>query len=241
MSVIFDPKHFFDKIYCISIDTRSDRREEAKKQFAKIGLLDRVEFMIVRKHPENREKGIYQSHMLCLSKGLQTGGKHILVFEYDILIKNFQPQSLLSAIQFLQKIPSWNGFILGAISSKITPTEEKSVVKVHYRSLAHAYAANRSFAEHLVRKPWDGTPFDDLLRKECKDYYALSPMIAFQSDASTDNQRILLDRIRRLFGGLPVIQRVNELFQRYKVTIVCAHLLLAMTFLLLIIRPWAGK
>ena len=233
MSTPFDPNHFFDKIYCISIDTRSDRRADAKEQFMKIGLLDRVEFVIVRKHPENREKGIFQSHMHCLNKGLQEGGKHILIFEDDILIKNFQPQSLLSAIAFLQNLPSWNAFFLGAISSRITRTPEQSVVLLHYRSLAHGYAINRPFAEHLVRKSWDGTPYDDLLRKECKEFYALSPMIAFQSDASTDNQRILLDRVRRVFGGLPVIQRVNEVFQQYKRIIVCAHILVFMVFVLL--------
>jgi GR25 family glycosyltransferase involved in LPS biosynthesis len=239
MTVPFDPNHFFDKIYCISIDTRRDRREDAKKQFANIGLLNRVEFVIVKKHPENREEGIFQSHMICINKGLQAGGKHILIFEDDILIKKFQPQSLLSAIDFLQKIPSWNSFLLGAISSKITATDEQSVVKLQYRSLAHAYALNRPFAEHLTRRSWDGTPFDELLRQECKDYYALSPMIAFQSDTSTDNQRILLDRVRRLLGGLPFIQRANEFFQRYKRVIVYSHLLLTMAFLLLLIRPWA--
>ena len=28
---------FFDKIYCISLDKRIDRREQAKKQFAQVG------------------------------------------------------------------------------------------------------------------------------------------------------------------------------------------------------------
>ncbi len=239
MTTTFDPKHFFDKIYCISVDSREDRRADAKKQFAAIGLLDRVEFILVRKHPENREKGIFQSHILCINKGLQEGGEHILIFEDDILIKKFQPRSLLNAIDYLHRTPSWNSFLLGAISSKITVTDEQSVVKLGYRSLAHAYALNRPFAEHLARKSWDGTPFDELLRQECKDYYALSPMIAFQSDSSTDNQRIILDRVRRLLGGLPFIQRANEFFQRYKRVIVCSHLLLAIAILLLLFRLWA--
>ncbi len=236
-----NPWSFFDKIYCISIDTRIDRRTEAKKQFSGCELLERVEFVLVKKHPADQERGIFESHIMCLKKGLEAGAEHILIFEDDILIKKFQSRSLLSAIQFLQKIPSWNGFFLGAISSGITRTSEQSIVRLHYRSLAHGYAITRSFAEHLVRKSWDGTPWDELLRLECKDFYALSPMIAYQSDASTDNQRILLDRVRRLFGGLPVIQRVNEFFQRYKLVIVCAHLLLGMAIFLLLIRAWTNN
>jgi len=138
-----DPWSFFDKIYCISIDTRIDRRTEAKKQFADVGLLERVEFVIVKKHPENQEQGIFQSHIKCLEKGLQAGAQNILIFEDDVLIKNFQPQVLLDAQTFLNHTQNWDGFFLGAISSKITSTATHSIVKIQYRCLAHAYALNR--------------------------------------------------------------------------------------------------
>ena len=49
-----DPWKFFDTIYCISVDDRLDRREQVKKQFAGVGLLERVEFVLVVRHPENR-------------------------------------------------------------------------------------------------------------------------------------------------------------------------------------------
>ena len=232
MSATFDPKHFFDKIYCISIDTRSDRRADAKKQFANIGLQNRVEFVLVKKHPENREKGIFQSHMHCLQKGLEAGAEHILIFEDDIFIKNFQPRTLVGAIEFLTKTPHWSAFFLGAISSKMTRTASQSVVNIHYRCLAHAYALNRPFAEHISRQSWDNIPFDDLMRRHCKEYYALSPMIAFQSGASTDNQTLILDRMRRFFGGLPFIQKSNEFYQYHKHIIVCTHLLVFMALVL---------
>ena len=78
---------FFDKIYCISLDTRPDRRKQAEKQFADVGLLERVEFIIVEKHPVNQEKGIFQSHMFCLSKGLKANARNILIFEDDVFFK----------------------------------------------------------------------------------------------------------------------------------------------------------
>jgi GR25 family glycosyltransferase involved in LPS biosynthesis len=225
MTTTADPWSFFDKIYCISIDTRIDRRTEAKKQFAACGLLERVEFILVKKHPANQEEGIYQSHMTCLKKGLQAGAEQILIFEDDILIKNFQPNLLRNAENFLQKTPNWNAFFLGAITSKMTKTDESSVVSIQYRCLAHAYALKRPFAERIIQQPWENVPYDNLLREHCKNFFALSPMIAFQSTASTDNQTIVLDRMRRLFGGLPFIQKTNEFFQRHKTLIIFTHLL----------------
>ncbi len=240
MAPLADPWLFFDKIYCISIDKRVDRRTEAKKQLAAVGLRERVEFELVTKHPENQEKGIFQSHMHCLHKGLQAGARHILIFEDDIFFQDFNAQSLLQANIFLQNLPAWNGFFLGGLSSKMTRTAERSVVKIEYRSLAHAYALNRPFAEALVQEPWNGIPFDNLLRSHCQDFFALYPMIAFQGRASTDNQTIILDKMRRFFGGLPFIQKTNETFQRHKQLIVSLHLLFLTALTLFIILSWAG-
>lgn len=220
-----DSWFFFDKIYCISIDTRADRRREAKKQFEDVGLLERVEFELVKKHPDNQEKGIFQSHMRCLNKGLQAGARHILIFEDDILFHGFKPETLRDAVRFLQKTPAWNGFFLGGITTQMTKTDEPSVVSIQYRCLAHAYALNRSFARRIVQESWDDIPFDNLLGSHCKDFFAIYPMIAFQSQASTDNQTIAIDKMRRFFGGLPFIQKTNEFFQRHKLLIICIHLL----------------
>ena len=232
-----DPWYFFDKIYCISIDTRIDRRTEAKKQFKRVGLLERVEFLHVARHPENPEKGIFQSHMKCLQKGLQEGANHILIFEDDILIKNFHPQSLLNAVHFLKNRKNWNAFFLGAISSGIKKTDAPSVVTIQYRCLAHAYALNRSFARQFSNHSWNGLPYDNLLRKHSKDFFALSPMIAFQSTASSDNQTIALDRARRFMGGLPFIQKANEFFQHHKFIITCFHILFFLSIGLLL-KVW---
>ncbi len=235
MNAIFDPGNFFDAIYCISLDTRDDRREAAKHQFEKLGILHRVEFVLVQKHPSNQEKGIFQSHMECLQRGLEAGAQHILIFEDDILIQHFQPQVVTEAISFLQTLPTWDGFFLGALTSGIASTGAEAVVQVKYRCLAHAYALNRSFAKRIAGMAWDGVPFDDMLRQQGEEFYAISPMIAFQSAASSDNQTFFLDKMRRFFGGLPFIQRSNELFQHYKIQIILLHLLVLTGLFLVLI------
>jgi len=234
MTTLSDPWSFFDQIYCISIDTRYDRRTEAKNHFSEAGLLDRVEFVLVTKHPNNPEKGIFESHMNCLKKGLEAGARNILVFEDDVFFQNYHPEKLTDAVRFLKNKKNWNGFFLGAIIGKIMQTEVQSVVKIQYGCLAHAYALNRSFAREFVQEPWNNLPYDNLLKKRGKEFYALSPMIAFQGRASSDNKTIFLDRIRRAFGGLPFIQRVSEFYQYHKRILVYSHVILAFLLLTLL-------
>ena len=82
------------------MDERADRRGEAKLQFGKIGLLERVEFVIVKKHQHNIEQGIFESHLTCMEKGIRAGADTIVVFEDDILFERFSPTGLKNCIDF---------------------------------------------------------------------------------------------------------------------------------------------
>lgn len=227
---------FFDTIYCISINARTDRRQQARQELARVGLLERVEFIIVEKHPNNPEQGIFESHIHCINKGLESGGRHILIFEDDVFFQGFEAQNLRGACLFLENRANWEVFFLGGITSGSTPTETKYVVRVKYRCLAHAYAVNRPFAECLSRQRWSGIPFDDLLRQYNSNFFALYPMIAFQGLASTDNQTLTIDRMRRLFGGLPFIQKINEFFQNHKKAVISIHLFFLMVLTALTLK-----
>ena len=229
-----EPWSFFDRIYCISIDQRSDRREQAKKQFAEVGLLERVEFVIVAKHPENRERGIFESHMYCLQKGLAAGAGRILIFEDDVFFQRFDDRSLDEACCRLGSSTNWDALFLGCITGGSTKTENSSLVRIRYRCLAHAYALNRSFAKRITLEKWNGIPYDELLRRCNAKYYALYPMCAFQGRSGTDNQTVAIDRMRRFFGGLPFIQRTNELYQNHKTVLIISNLIILFVLGLLV-------
>lgn len=231
---------FFDKIFCISVVERSDRREMAKSQFAGVGLLDRVEFVIVVRHPENPEQGIFESHLLCLEKGLDAGARHILIFEDDVFFSKFDAQTLDAACLQLART-AWNAFALGCITSGSSKTPCRSLVSIRYRCLTHAYALSSDFAARIVREKWQGEPYDMLLRKQCakwSGYFALYPMCAFQGLSGTDNQTVRIDKLRRLFGGLPFIQRMNEFYQNHKVQVWAAHLLVPLVLIVLAWTLW---
>ena len=64
---------YFDRLYCVSLREREDRRNSALKEFSKVGLADRVDFVLGERDPYNMEQGVYESHMMCLLKGLEAG------------------------------------------------------------------------------------------------------------------------------------------------------------------------
>ena len=219
------PWDYFDRIYCISLEERADRRREARRQFAAVGLAGRVEFVIVQRHPQNSEQGIYESHMACIQKGLADGADHILVFEDDILFKGFSRDRFARCVSFLQSSTDWQAFFLGCIVHRSRRTPNPNVLAVVYRALTHAYAVSRPLAERLVTKPWRGVPYDAMLACFESGFFAAYPAFAFQSDSPTDNTRLLrLDRIRRRVGGLMRIQQTNQWIHRHLGLLVALHL-----------------
>ena len=225
---------YFDKFYCISLDERADRRGEAKRQFGMIGLLEKVEFVIVKKHPHNIEQGIFESHLTCLEKGIQAGAETFVLFEDDILFERFSPADLQNSIDFLSTNPHWKAFYFGCLVSGSKKTQNRSVVKINYRCLAHAYVFSRKFSESLVKIPWPEIPFDDFLRSLNDEFYAIYPSFAFQNNLGSDNSRFLpLDKFRRLCGGLRRLQKRNELYHRHRTPVILLHIIIIILIIML--------
>lgn len=215
---------FFDRAYCISLAHREDRRNSARAQFARVGLGDRVKFVLAEKDREDPERGIYASHMLCLERGLAAEARHILIFEDDVVFARFSAQRLAGLCAFLRE-GGWDACFLGCIADSCRKLPGFPAARVRYRSLAHAYAVRRDFAEKLVRHPWQGVPYDDFLR-DLRDanMFAACPSFAFQSDAASDNDAWLhMDRRRRHMGGLMFLQMANEFWNRFRRLIVALH------------------
>ena len=218
---------FFDRVYCISLVTREDRRTEAMRQFSRVGLAEKVEFLLVEKHPTDCEQGIYESHLRCMAKGLENGAEHILIFEDDIIFERFSPEILKHAVDFLRD-EDWQAFFLGCMVKKSYKTANPFVVRIGFRSLTHAYAIQREFAENMVsHNPWNNIAFDDFVRDlDSPRMYAVYPSFAFQSDALSDHDPYLpLDRFRRICGGLRSIQKRNEFYHHHKWVIIGCHIL----------------
>lgn len=222
---------FFDRAYCISLSNRTDRRTEAQKQFEKVGLKNKVEFVVVEKNIQNPEKGIYDSHIACIRKGLQAFASRILIFEDDIIFDRFNTATLDQCIDFLSAYPKWNMLHFGCLVRGSRKTKNPSVLEISYRCLTHAYVIHNRFAQILEQIPWQGMPYDGLLTKY-GEQYAVYPSFAFQSNSPTDNDCLThLDKFRRAVGGLERIQKLNEMFHRYKTVIIIVNIIAAVLLL----------
>lgn len=218
-----------EKIYCISLEHRTDRRRLSEIEFGKVGLLDRVEYVKVRQHARNSEEGIFDSHMHCFQLGLEAGARSIAIFEDDVVFDGFDPHRVKRGMQFVDGLDHWDMMFLGCLVSRSRPTASTDVRRVRYRCLTHAYVVNRPFVEELVKIQWSGKPIDAIFHDSLRHAYAIYPSVAFQSNASSDNWRLkVLDRVRRLCGGLRFIQKMNERYHRHFKTILLAHLLAAL-------------
>lgn len=220
---------FFDRLYCISLREREDRRRSARAEFAKVGLADRVAFEIGEHHPSDMEQGVYESHMLCLRKGLAAGARNIVIFEDDVEFDRFDPERLRSCTEYMRQHPDWKVLLLGALIRSSRKTDHPCVQKVRYQSLTHAYALNRHYAETLAYEPWQGIVNDTLFRPLTDDVYAIYPMCAFQKNFTSDNDKYPnLVIFRRLLGGLKRIQKVNEFYHRHKFGIYVAQVMVVL-------------
>jgi len=166
------------------------------------------------------EQGVYESHMLCLRKGLEAGAGNIVIFEDDVEFDRFDPERLRSCTEFLRRHPDWKVLLLGALIRSSRKTADPCVQKVRYQSLTHAYALNRHYAETLAYEPWQGIVNDTLFRPLIDDVYAVYPMCAFQKNFTSDNYKYpKLEIIRGLLGGLKRIQKAYEFYYRHKFSV----------------------
>ena len=215
-----------DRIYCISLEDRKDRQASAKDQFARVGLDERVAFLFARRHPTDCEQGIFESNQTCLKMGLDAGARHTLVFEDDVVFGRIDALRLAKGIDFFMNTDDCEILFLGCLTGRSRATETPGVRSIQYRCLTHAYLIKQSLARQVADTPWQKVPYDMMLKKSIHRPFVLYPSIAFQSNSPSDNTRHrTIEAVRRLFGGLRIIQIVNERYHRFRYAIIAAHLL----------------
>lgn len=143
------PFDYFDEIYCINLDKRTDRWEECKKEFSKIDLLEDVErFSAVEK--KDGRVGIIKSNLEIVKMAKEKGLENVLVFEDDVKFIN---NPLVNLKKSLDQIPEgfeWDLFYIGANTHVQLDnlTENLAIVKNSFAVHAMAYS-HRVFDEFI--------------------------------------------------------------------------------------------
>jgi GR25 family glycosyltransferase involved in LPS biosynthesis len=146
-----NPFDYFDKMFCINLDERTDRWELAQKEFERIGILDKVERFSAIKENDGR-LGVIKSNLEIVKYAKKNKLNNVLVFEDDVKFVIDNPNEYLSkAISQIGNL-KWSLFYLGA------NTHQKLIkLKPNLILLKHAYAVHSMAYSSLV--------YDKFIRK----------------------------------------------------------------------------
>ena len=147
----------FDSIRIISLPDRLDRRAEIGKDMARVGLavdvgpvrmFDAIRPAEAAGFPSVGARGCYLSHLQVLREALETGTKHLMVFEDDALftreIKNAE------ALLGLCMSDDWDFLYPGHLMLPAIPGPLHWIPKDDWLMCTHAYAVNQRVLKPLV-------------------------------------------------------------------------------------------
>lgn len=192
-----NPNSYFDKIFCINLDSRKDKWLKVQKRFLRLGLnVERysaqkahspyVDFefqkMLVRE-PDSKireskkfiknqgEMGCLLSHLDIIKKAKEEGLEKILIFEDDVIFhKNF-----IDNFKFINLVPDWALLYLGA--SQYSWKEVKPYTNKFYYAKdsdgTFAYAVNLKYADDIIKSiEQKNSPIDWHYRVDIQNKYA---------------------------------------------------------------------
>jgi GR25 family glycosyltransferase involved in LPS biosynthesis len=158
-----NPFNFFDKIFCINLDSRKDRWEKCLEKFSLLGFEDRVERFsalnlshLTDIDPKTRGRaGCALSHAAILRKAKEANLNNYLVLEDDFDLC-YSPEECLKSLELSQnELPQqWNIFYLGGnLTDEYGrfPLETFSdhLFKLNSCHTTHSFAVNSNFYEAL--------------------------------------------------------------------------------------------
>lgn len=189
---------YFDEIYCINLDERTDRWEHAQKEFTKAGILDRViRFSAIR--DIDGRVGVIKSNVEIVKIAKQKKLKNVLVFEDDFEFIVDNPQQVLQ--QSLNQVGEikWCLFYLGANTHEKLIKFKPNLILLRNAFAVHSMAySNLIYDEFLMKFENIKTirTFDDILdvylAKKIQDKYVslmVNPMMTTQMNSYSDIEK----------------------------------------------------
>jgi len=195
---------YFDKIFCINLDSRSDRWEEAQKEFIKHSLnVERVSAIQGSKmnleFPVEIKEGAVGcslSHLFVLKMAKQLGLENYLILEDDI---QFDPNFLDKFEHIKNEIPSdWDMLYLGGQHYHGMNLKQISehVFKCEYTLTTHSFAIKNTVYDLFIDKLIDVTkPCDVHFASEHKNInaYVVIPHLTWQGESYSNVENAYTD------------------------------------------------
>jgi len=193
---------YFDEIYCINLDERTDRWEHAQEEFRKAGILDRViRFSAIR--DADGRLGVIKSNLAIIKIAKEKKLKNVLIFEDDVQFIVDNPQDVLAkTIQQIGNI-KWHLFYLGANTHQKLTKFKPNLILLKNAFAVHSMAYSELMYDIFINKYEKLkviSTFDDILdvflaRKIQEKYICLmtNPMMTTQMNSYSDIENRIVD------------------------------------------------
>ena len=154
-----NPLSYFDAIYCINLDSASERWQEVQRRFEGLGIAHRVRRFPAVATPESRPVGCWLSHRTIVEHAERQGLGNVLVFEDDALFLEDTLDHLGRSVAEL-RAQDWNVFHLGGHTwGKSFPIASGcSHLRSPVAGLSHTHAV--AYNRPVFRKLLDDIPGD---------------------------------------------------------------------------------
>lgn len=159
------PFDFFDKIFCINLQKRTDRWNECLKIFKLLNIFERVERFEAINFNENNSVdprikgrcGCTQSHLNLILEAREKKYKNILIFEDDINIH--APTNIVNEVlqNCIEGLPDdWEMFYLSANPLNHVPNSvipySKNLCTVTSAFTTHSIAINHTLYDTIIQE-----------------------------------------------------------------------------------------
>lgn len=143
---------YFEEIYCINLDRRTDRWEHAKLEFLNVGVLDRVKRISAIEHKDGRI-GLIKSFLKIFKDVKSREVKNVLIFEDDVkfIMENNPIKTLEKSIEQTGNI-DWSLFYLGANTHEKCNLIKPNLILLKNAFAAHAIAYSHKTYNTIINK-----------------------------------------------------------------------------------------
>jgi GR25 family glycosyltransferase involved in LPS biosynthesis len=226
--------NYFDKIYCINLDRRTDRWEKCKEQFDKLGIeVERFSAVDGNTenhglgHPFDSELAGAISHTRVIEKAKQLGLKNVLVLEDDVVFHD-DVQELFE--KYAKQLPKdWDGVLFGGNHVAPTTFENRNIVKLQRSYALHAYAINAKAYDPITN--YMNSQIDESIKRgkgksgisiaadffmanlqPSNKWYCFKPHLAWQAEDFSDIQNSTASQSPpNRYSEIPVSSKLSKL------------------------------
>ena len=183
-----------DNIYCINLIEREDRYQHAIKEFTKIGIIEKVVFHRVSRHPRGGIVGnctsIQQVFRLACNDS-KYFNKPVLIFEDDVFFEENRLENLKLLVDFLQKdcVENWDTIRLGSWKALYDRELLKDAVYMGNAQGLHATVFAPHVVTHIIGLEVDNCEpilVDRYIASKFRNNIILKDSVCFQDELGTD-------------------------------------------------------